>query len=126
MKKVIIASKRPSIRELDDLCREVVRVRDKGCVRCGREAPYKLDWAHFYSRAIKAVRWDLDNSALLCFNCHGNFAHKQPREFSEFWRERLGDKAFDALMLRRNVSKVDRQLVKIYLVQKLREVKDDI
>jgi 5-methylcytosine-specific restriction endonuclease McrA len=117
MKKIILKNSKPTQKELDDLCREVVFLRDKAtCQRCGRtkSGGWQLHWAHFYSRSIKAVRNDLDDSCVLCAGCHF-WAHKNPAEFVDFWKERLGNENFHCLQLRRNCVKVDRWAVKLYL-----------
>jgi len=116
----------PSIKFLDDLCRSIVRIRDKmTCRRCGRSAAqgFKVEWAHFISRSNKAVRWDLDNSCMLCFECHYKFMHGHgPEEHTSedretFWRSLIGGPAFQALTMRATGKGGDRRLVKIYLEQ---------
>lgn len=93
-----LVERRPSIKTLDDLFREYIRKRDQKCVRCGRDFG-KLEVAHFYSRAKKSTRWDSDNACLLCFNCHYQWAHREPAEFADWWKLRLGDK-YNALTIR--------------------------
>lgn len=119
-----IKNNKPTVKQLDDLCRKFINLRDKStCVRCGRKRPqYKTEWAHFYSRSNKAVRWDEDNSCILCFNCHYNFAHKLPREFSEWYKEHLGEKKFNQLQLRSTGKVGHFSLIMLYLKQKLQEL----
>lgn len=114
----------PTIKVLDDLCRAIVRIRDKWtCRRCGRSKAqgWKVEWAHFIGRGNKAVRWDLDNSCMLCFDCHYKFMHGHDgKDYGEdaqadFWRGIIGGPAFDALKLRACGKAPDRRLVKIYL-----------
>lgn len=121
-KKIRLAGQCPSVKQLDDLCREAVRKRDKKCRRCGRTT--NLQVAHFFSRRNRAVRWDLDNVFLLCGGCHFPWAHQNPFEFSEFVRKELGDKVFQRFVLRATaVSKVDLQMVGLYLTQELKRLK---
>lgn len=70
--------KPPTDRELDALCREIVRIRDGfRCRRCGdREA----QWSHVHSRTCKSARWMLENSLLLCARCHLRWWHEHPSE----------------------------------------------
>lgn len=71
-----IKRRRPPADEqrLDELCTAVVWCRDGGrCARRGCEATQYtsvLDWAHVHTRGIKSLRWDPDNSMLLCKRCH--------------------------------------------------------
>lgn len=61
-------------RDLDALCKAVIWCRDHGkCVRAGCDADQftsVLDWAHVHTRGWKSIRWDTDNSMLLCKRCH--------------------------------------------------------
>lgn len=119
IRKIQLENKVPSIKQLDDLTRDIVRERDKfKCRRCGREKKHgwKLEVAHFYSRAIKSTRWDLDNVFLLCFCCHYGWAHRDPRAFSEWVKEQLGEETFEMLKIRSTGHKTDRSAVKLYLL----------
>lgn len=122
-KRIILANQEPTIKQLDDLAREYVRLRDHGCQRCGATSG-KLETAHFYSRAIKSTRWDVDdNLCLLCFKDHYCWAHREPKEFADWWEQRIGRARFQRLQMRRHdTSKVDRSAVKIYLLQKIKEL----
>ena len=129
-RKIKIANQKPSVKELDDLCRSVVfrRATAPGigpvCERCGSDS--HLQWSHFLSRSNKAVRWDLDNSFCLCAGCHTmrlNSAHKDPAGFVEWVKGRLGEERYDALRLRAAAVKgIDRWAVKAYLDKKMREL----
>ncbi|MFA6972902.1 MAG: hypothetical protein WC208_16080 [Gallionella sp.] len=120
-KQLNLATRTPSIKNLDDLTREVVRLRDKVCQRSGvTKDQAKLEVSHFISRANKHTRWDLDNVCLLSFREHYVWGHQNPNEFHEWWLKRLGEAKFNALMLRsKDTSKVDRSLIKLYLLQQL-------
>jgi 5-methylcytosine-specific restriction endonuclease McrA len=122
--KFTFKNTKPTVDQLDDLCRTYINLRDKQtCVRCGRKRPqYKTEWSHFYSRSNKAVRWDEDNSVILCFNCHYNFAHKEPKEFHLWYEQYLGTEKLNALTLRKNSKAGDYNLIKLYLQQKIKEV----
>ena len=74
------------------------------CEKCHKVSP--LNAHHFYSRSIRAVRWDLTNGFCLCVGCHtfsSKFsAHKTPAEFVEWAIERRGNKWYDSLKERKN------------------------
>lgn len=120
-KDIKLSNAKPTVKDLDELCRETIRLRDNNtCRRCGRSKGqgWRIEWAHFYSRSNKAIRWDMDNSCMLCFNCHYEFGHKHPKEFAEFWKDLIGEKNFDSLTLRSNGKVGDYRLIKLYLNQK--------
>lgn len=55
--------------ELDKACRLEVFERDLGiCQRCG--STLMLQWSHVHSRRHHCLRWDPDNSKVLCRDCH--------------------------------------------------------
>ena len=114
------------VKILDDLFREIIRKRDKVCQRCGR-SDIKLEVAHFYSRAIKKIRWSEDNCCLLCFNCHYKFAHREPAEFAEWWEVRFGKEKLAQLRLRKTYISTlhthELKVLKIALKKRLEELR---
>jgi hypothetical protein len=90
-------------RKLDKIVGEIVRSRGE-CVRCGNTET--LQTAHIYCRDNFAVRWDFDNVLCFCYNCHMNFAHKNPIGFTEWVKEYLGEMKYEALKQRSNLRKV--------------------
>jgi len=119
---------KPSIASLDTLTREAVRLRDDlTCQRCGKKKihGWKMEVAHHYSRAMKSVRWDLDNVVLLCFNCHYLWGHQNPNEFSEWWKQRLGETKYQMLQLRKSGGKPDLWLTKMYLQQEIKKIEEE-
>tara|TARA_R110000803_G_scaffold39530_2_gene85279 strand:- start:12986 stop:13342 length:357 start_codon:yes stop_codon:yes gene_type:complete len=81
------------------------KVREYGmCEVCHKTKP--LNAHHFYSRAIRAVRWDIDNGFCLCVGCHvfsSKFsAHKTPAEFVEWAIEKRGIQWYEDLKERKN------------------------
>ena len=74
------------------------------CEKCHKLSP--LNAHHFYSRSVRAVRWDLNNGFCLCVGCHtfsSKFsAHKTPAEFVEWAIERRGQEWYDDLKNRKN------------------------
>ena len=84
------------IKELDKMWAEVIKARDgHKCVRCGKIEG--LNAAHIFSRSLKSVRWSLWNGITLCGGCHIFWAHKNPVEFTEFVKQRLGEQKYELL-----------------------------
>ncbi len=118
--KIRTLIKRPSETELDNLWRKAAILRTSVCEFPFCHKTEHLNAHHIYSRSRKSVRWDLDNSLVLCPFHHslGNdSAHKSP-DFKqvmidngirtrEFW-DKLECKA-------KTPVKVDRNLEKLYL-----------
>jgi hypothetical protein len=115
---------------LDDLCRTVVMVRagaslftDEGrkqwwgkCEKCSKLG--WLQWSHYYSRAIHAVRWDLDNSCAMDKGCHFSFSHgPRQKPVIAWWEARLGPERARALELRagRGSRRPDPMAIELYL-----------
>ena len=82
-----------------------IRERDEWtCQRCFNQfLPNSrgLHSAHMFSRGKKRTRWDMENACALCYGCH-RYLDTHPDLKRIFFRERLGDEAFDALELRSN------------------------
>ncbi|MDP7608506.1 MAG: hypothetical protein QF814_02110 [Candidatus Marinimicrobia bacterium] len=81
------------------------KVREYGmCEKCHK--PTRLNAHHFYSRAIRSVRWDIDNGFCLCVGCHvfsSKFsAHKTPAEFVEWAIEKRGEEWYESVKARKN------------------------
>lgn len=82
--KVIRSSKKTlknnrMIRALDAACRALIFERDENrCQRCGRTEgefhpdgfPVVLQWSHVKGRRFHGLRWEPDNSKVLCSKCH--------------------------------------------------------
>src|SRR5262245_44581208 len=56
------------------------------------------------SRGHRATRWMLANGVSLCMGCH-MWAHRNPLEAHELWRDRLGE-VYDEIRLLSNQTKV--------------------
>lgn len=80
MKKSKKISRKKLLRELDTLAATIVKIRDgHTCQMCGNEVYGKnATWAHLISRTSLRLRWDLDNSTLLCYHCHIHIWHANP------------------------------------------------
>ena len=99
---------------LDRLFSKLIRLGGK-CKKCGRKE--NLQCAHIHSRRNFNTRWDEDNAVALCCYHHLFWAHKEPVQFSEWVKERMGEKRYNDLRIRANtpVKGQDLHLVEIYL-----------
>ena len=87
------------------------KIKEYGqCEVCKKLKP--LNAHHFYSRSIRAVRWNLSNGFCLCVGCHvfsSKFsAHKTPAEFVEWAIENRGTQWYEDLKDQKNM------LIKFY------------
>ena len=94
------------------------------CERCRR--PYEegrgLECSHFYGRAKESVRFDEQNTDCLCAGCHQYFT-ANPGEYTDWKREKLGEKAYKALTLRANLpGKRDDKLAEMVFSKLLLEL----
>lgn len=116
------SARRTTVASLDALCRSVVMARDHGICRwpgCGKES--SAQWCHCYSRRYKWLRWDLDNSFVLCAGHHLGWHHR-PLEGAKWWGEELGPIRYKNLVIRAaRPSKVNTDAVRIYLEQAIKE-----
>ena len=75
-------TKKSLTNKLDKECSRIIRARG-ACQRCGKSKYELLQCCHIFSRANRAVRWDLENLLCLCAGCHF-WAHQNPTLFAEF------------------------------------------
>ena len=115
---------------LDILFSKYIRLRAMkrvhGCERClNYKKDYKeLQCSHFIGRSNHSTRWDEDDCVGLCGACHIYFG-SHPLEHMEFFKNRLGEQAFDLLNARaRIIQKVDRNAITLYLKAKIQELED--
>lgn len=85
----------------------------------------QLQNSHYKGRAKKSTRWDEDNCAGLCGGCH-RYLTSQPDEHSEWFKQRLGEEAYNNLMIRaRTPAKyIDKIALKLYYKQKIADLKE--
>ena len=118
-----MAKRKATVTTCDNLFRVYIKARDKSCQRC-HTTMGKLETAHFYSRAYRNIRFEPDNACLLCFKCHYLFAHREPLEFAEFWKKRLGEERMNLLTLKKNTyKKMDYGMEKAILKKLIEELK---
>ena len=113
---------------LDRLFSEYIRrramARFGGCERCrsSKNTWTQLQCAHFHGRSSKSVRWDEDNAAGLCGGCH-RYLDSHPMEKVEWFRQHLGQDAFDQLNVRYLMMGMpDLNLLGVYYRRKLEEL----
>jgi 5-methylcytosine-specific restriction endonuclease McrA len=106
------------IKHLDKIVSQVVRSRGK-CERCGR-TDKALFCAHIHPRTKYNTRFDLENLLSLCWHCH-QWGHLNPIDFSEFVKDKLGQKKYDDLRIRANLSAKGQDLesIRLFLESKL-------
>jgi 5-methylcytosine-specific restriction endonuclease McrA len=92
--------RRSAVKQLDQACRERVFERDRyTCQRCGKKEgdinehgePIILQWSHVHSRRHPCLRWEDDNSKVLCLGCHHWWGMNPGQAFYWFstrWPER--------------------------------------
>jgi hypothetical protein len=127
IKDYMLKAGQPNKKTLDDLCRKIVKLRDRKCCVCGSTS--YLQTAHFITRSNYAVRWDLDNIWLLCSGCHlmrRNSWHKDPASASEWVRNVLGEDRYNNLRMRASTvgQKIDKNTVLLYLKQEKRRIEN--
>ncbi len=110
---------------LDKLASEYIRKRSRGyCERCGKFFGWEnLQCCHFHSRRKRSVRYDTDNLMALDFGCH-SYLDGNPLEKIEFFKNRLGEQAFDYLNARSRVPArfIDKEAIGLYLKEQIRQL----
>lgn len=69
--------------QLDKVEREIcLLLADYKCQRCGTDK--YLSWAHIVQRGRKALKWDRNNSLILCYKAQGD-----AQQSCHYWFDRL-------------------------------------
>ena len=111
---------RATVKQLDDLFRELIRKRDgMRCRRCKKET--QLQVAHIFSRRFHRLRWTSQNALLLCAGCH-LFCHHHPIEGGKFFEETIGPREYLRLAALKSAygKPPDHRFIKILLEKELR------
>jgi hypothetical protein len=94
----------------DKVFSQVVRLRDKRCVRCGspvrfnkKGLPVSHQCSHYWSRGNWNTRFDLANCDCLCFSCHRLWGGDYRDEYTAFKKKQLGIKKYRELEKRKNI-----------------------
>ena len=77
------------IRDLDQIIRDILKLRDKVCQMTG--AKEGLNVCHFISREVKACRWDLDNVILATSGINCFWMNKYRTRYRDFMVKRIGE-----------------------------------
>ena len=72
------------VKRCDELWSKVVKVQaNYKCERCGNSEG-RLNSHHIIARTNYKLRYDVYNGVCLCFNCHINFAHADPKGWHDW------------------------------------------
>ena len=113
------------IKKCDGLWAEIVKKKARyKCQRCGSKSK-QLNACHFISRSNKVLRWEITNGVCLDVGDHFYF-HKNPEEFTEWFKKLLGEKDFEILMIKKHnklkTSVANLTLVRLYLEQEMKKL----
>ena len=118
------------LRKSDKLFTQITRFRfNYTCQKCGREydeneSLYNLGVSHYYGRSRESVRFNNDNTTLLCnLPCHRKWEGEERGDYTEYMIERLGQKGFEELTKRANsYRKRDDRAMEAILKERLGEI----
>lgn len=109
--------------EMDRLARFCCLARAGNCCeKCGKpgrmnEARSGLQWHHVYTRALVALRWDMDNLVCLCAGCH-LWWHHNPLDAAAWFVGHFGQARADRLrIVRGTVRRLDVEAQHLLLRQ---------
>lgn len=113
----------------DKVFSQVIRLRDKKCVRCGspvkfneKGIPVTHQNSHYFGRGQESTRYNKNNCDTLCYGCHVIWGSKEREDYRDFKINQLGQKGFDLLLLRsKTPQKKDRKLELIKAKEQLKE-----
>ena len=93
------------------------------CEKCGRYFPegIGLQVSHFYTRKYESVRFDEENTDILCFTDH-MFFEQNPAHYAEWKQKRMTKRAYKTLMVRAHtLKKKDDKLIVLFLKQQMKK-----
>lgn len=70
VKKKSKSTRKSLIKKLDDVVRQIIRLRDTHCCSCGKRLEDNLQVSHYIGRRHYSLRWDLRNVAGSCPGCN--------------------------------------------------------
>ena len=112
------------IRKADTVFSNYIRTKANWtCQRCGKHydpPTTSLQCCHFHSRRKESVRFDIDNVQCMCYGCHA-YIDSHPLEKVEYFKKILGEKSFDDLTLRANITRKKDDALQIIIYTKLLE-----
>jgi len=108
-------SKSALCKQADKLFSEFRRAEVGHCECCGKKDNLQL--AHIITRGCRKLRYDPDNTFVLCWSCHWKF-HSKPLEFAEFVKNRKGEDVYKYLLKASQIlHPIDRKFYEI-IIQK--------
>ena len=111
----------------DRLFSEYIRKRDKGiCKRCMYAPGWKkLQNSHFFGRRYRATRFHPDNCDAMCPTCH-RVMGENPNAFNEWKKRQIGEKKFNALIVKAHRGKVvkkrDESMIVAWCKQEIKKL----
>ena len=91
----------------DDVFSQLIRLRDKRCVRCESLVrfndlglPVSHEASHYFGRGKWGTRFDPLNVDTLCFACHKIYGSDDKQAYEKFKIDQLGQNEFNKLTLR--------------------------
>ena len=109
--------------KLNKLVRDFVLLRDKVCLRCGKQN--NLHASHIYPKGkFRKMQFDTDNVKALCLGCHLYWWHKHPIEAQEWAEKALGEERLERLKKQANTinkNRLDYNLLKDELETKIKD-----
>lgn len=88
------------VTKIDKIFSLVVRTRDRfSCQKdkCPCLNNKHTHCCHIWGRRSEATRWDEENAITMCYYHHITWSHREPLEFAEWIKKRIGDKLYYAL-----------------------------
>lgn len=88
-----LPSKTTMINKLDKVVPKIIKARDNNvCQMCGKQVfGTNCQWSHIITRRTKHMRWDLENSLVLCYYCHRRW-HSSPLESKEWFAQKFPER----------------------------------
>ena len=112
--------------KLNKLVREYVLLRDKRCLRCGKDN--NLHASHIYPKGkFRKMQFNVDNVKALCLGCHLYWWHKHPIEAKEWAEKTLGKARLNRLKKEANTinkNKLDFKQLESELKSKIGELNE--
>lgn len=104
---------------------DYIRARAKWCCEICLKYLGKtsgLHCSHFMGRRKQSTRLDPQNAVSACFGCHRKL-EEDPEFHREFFRKRLGQRQYDALILKSNIGpKPDKEFILIWLKAEIKRM----
>ncbi|MCR4329598.1 MAG: hypothetical protein NUV65_03555 [Candidatus Roizmanbacteria bacterium] len=114
----MVKDKKAAQNRADVLFSEYIRQRDPVCQKCSSHAPL-LHCAHYIGRVNKRLRYDEQNALSLCVKCHLEWSHKNPKEFTEWFKGKYPDRYEYLIKAKNEVVKLDYDVVVSELKEKI-------